>query len=66
MVGNRYMSFEGIVLKHFSDTYQEKSSSYLHILKRHAVFHFFLSDNRNQDAATTAAHSKRIIWLLKA
>ena len=55
------MSIEGIVLKHFSDTDQDKSSSSFHIWKPHAVFLSFLSDNRNQDADTTTAHSKMII-----
>ena len=32
---------------------------------RHAVFHSFLSDNSKQDAATTTAHSKRLISFLK-
>ena len=33
--------------------------------QRHAVFHYFLSDNSKQDAATTTAHRKRLISLLK-
>ena len=32
---------------------------------RRAVFHYFLSDDSKQDAATTTAHSKRLISLLK-
>ena len=55
------MSIEGIALEHFSNTDQETSSSALHIRTRHSVFHFFLSDNSKQDAATTAAHNKIII-----
>ena len=31
----------------------------------HAVFHYFLSDDRKQDAATNTAHRKRLISLLK-
>ena len=30
----------------------------------HAVFQYFLSDNIKQDAATTTAHSKRLVSLL--
>ena len=33
--------------------------------KRHALFHSLLSDDRKQDAATNAAHSKHFISLLK-
>ena len=36
---NRYVSIEGIYLKHFSDTYQETTSYYLHSRTRHYVFH---------------------------
>ena len=32
--------------------------------QRHAVFHSFLSDDSKQDAATSTAHSKRLISLL--
>ena len=31
----------------------------------HAVLHYFLSDDRKQDADTTTEHSKRLISLLK-
>ena len=39
----------------------------MYIISRpqHAVFHSFLSDHRKQDAATTTAHSKLLISLLK-
>ena len=33
--------------------------------QRHAVFHYFLSGDSKQDAATTTAHIKRLISLLK-
>ena len=33
--------------------------------KSHAVFHSFLSDDSKQDSATTTAHRKHIIKLLK-
>ena len=59
------MSIEGADLEHFSSTDQETSSSYLHILIRHAMFHSFLSDNSKQEANTTSAYSKRIIERLK-
>ena len=29
--------------------------------QHHAVFHYFLSDDSKQDAATTTAHSKHLI-----
>ena len=56
---------EGIALGHFSTVPQEdiKSSTISH--QRHAVFHHFLSADSKQDAATTTAHSKRLISLLK-
>ena len=63
--GNRSVSIEGIHLEYFSATDQEKSSSYSHSCTCHDVFHSFLSDNSKQGAATTGAHSKRIIGLLK-
>ena len=31
----------------------------------HAVFHYFLSDDSKQDAATNTSHSKRLISFLK-
>ena len=33
--------------------------------KRHAVFHYFLSDDSNQDAVNTTAQSKHSISFLK-
>ena len=33
--------------------------------QRHALFHSFKSDDSKQDAATSTAHSKRLIALLK-
>ena len=63
--GNRYVSIEGITLEHFSATYQKISSYSSHSRTLNAVFHSFISDNSKQYAATTAAHSKRIIELLK-
>ena len=37
----------------------------MHSSTRHAVFHYFLSDNRKQYSDTTAARSKVIIELFK-
>ena len=54
------MSNEGIDFEHYSATDQKKSSSSLHSITRHDVFHLFLSDNSKKDAATTAVHRKRI------
>ena len=33
--------------------------------QRHAVFHYFLSDDIKQDDATTTVHNKHLILLLK-
>ena len=63
--GNRSVSIEGITLEHFSAAQQSDINSSTLARPRHAVFHSFLSDNSKQDAATTTAHSKRLISLLK-
>ena len=62
--GNRYVSIEGIALENFSSAPQSDIISSSLPCPRHAVFHSFLSDNIKQDAATTSAHSKRLISLL--
>ena len=59
------MSIEGIVLEHFSASPQSDINSSTLSRPRHAVFHYFLSDDSNQDFATTNAHSKSLISLLK-
>ena len=59
------MSIEVISLEHFSATPQADINSSTLSRPRHAVFHSFLSDDSKQDAATTTAHSKRLISLLK-
>ena len=59
------MSIEGIALEHFSAAPQSDINSSSLPYPRHAVFHSFLSDDNKQDAATTTAHSKRLISLLK-
>ena len=64
-IGNIYVSIEGYYLDHFSASYQETALSISHSCKHHAVFQSFLSDNIKQDAYATAAHSKRIMELIK-
>ena len=59
------MSIEGIALEHFSAAPQADINSSTLSLPRHAVFHSFLSDDSKQDAATTTAHSKRLISFIK-
>ena len=59
------MYIEGIVLEHFSASPQEDINSTTPSRQRHAVFYSFLSENSKQDAATTTAHSKRLISLFK-
>ena len=59
------MSIEGIALEHFSAAPQAYINSSTLSRPRHAVFHSFLSDDSKHDAATTTAHSKRLISLLK-
>ena len=59
------MSIEGIALGHFSAAPQADINSSSFPRPRHAVFHSFLSDDSKQDAATTNAHRKRLISLLK-
>ena len=63
--GNRSAYIEGIALEHFSAAPQEDFNSSTLSRPRHAVFHSFLSDGSKQDAATTTAHSKQLISLLK-
>ena len=59
------MSIEGIALEHFSAVPQADIMSSTLSRQRHAAFQFFLSDDSKQDAATTTAHSKRLISLIK-
>ena len=58
------MSIEGIELEHFSAAPQADINSTPPSRPRHAVFHYFLSDDSKQDAATNTAHSKLLISLL--
>ena len=59
------MSIEGIELEHLSAAPKEDINSTTPSRQRHAVFHSFLSDDSKQDAATTTAHIKQLISLLK-
>ena len=59
------MSIEGIALEHFSAAPHEDINSITPSRPRHAVFNYFLSGDSKQDDATTTAHSKRLISLLK-
>ena len=54
-----------ITLEHFIALPKTDINSTTPSRQRHAVFQYFLSDDRKQDAATTTAHSKRLISLLK-
>ena len=64
-VGNRYVSVEGVTLEHFSALPWIEINSSTKPFPRHAMFHYFLSDDRKQDAATTTSHSKSSIEILK-
>ena len=59
------MSIEVIALEHFSALPKADINSTTPSRQRHAVFHYFLSDDIKQDVATTTAHTKRFISLLK-
>ena len=59
------MPIEVIALEHFIAVPQADINSSTPSRQRHAVFHSFISENSKQDAATTTAHSKRLISLLK-
>ena len=59
------MSIEGIALEHLSAFPKADINSTTLSHQRHAVFHSFLSDDNKQYAATTTAHSKRLVSLIK-
>ena len=63
--GNISVSIEGIALEHFSAAPQADINSSTLSRPRQAVFHSFLSDDSKQDAATTTAHRKILISLLR-
>ena len=59
------MYIEGIGLKHFSALPNSDINTTTPSHKLHTVFHSFLSDDSEQDAATTNAQSNHLIPLLK-
>ena len=59
------MSIEGILLENCSAVLQADINSSTLSCQRHGVFNSFLSDDSKQDAATTNAHRKTFISLLK-
>ena len=59
------MSIEGIALENSSAAPKAGIKSSTISCQSHALFHSFLSDDSKQDAATTTAHRKRFISLLK-
>ena len=59
------MSIEGIVLEHFNALPKTEKNSSTKSCPRHTVFYYFLSDDSKQYDATTTAHSKSLIELLK-
>ena len=61
---NRSVSIEVIALEHFSAAPQADINSSTLSRPRHAVFHYFLSYDSKQDAATTTVHSKQLMSLL--
>ena len=63
--GNRSLSIEVITLENFSASPQADINLSTLSRPRHAVFHFFKSDDSKQDAATTTTHSKLLLSLLK-
>ena len=62
---NRSVSIEGILLKYFNAVPQADINSSTILRQRHAVFHYFLSENSKQYAATNTAHSKQLLSFLK-
>ena len=63
--GNRSLSKEVNALENFNVLPQTGIKSSTKSCPRHAVSHSFLSDDSKQDAATTTAHIKHFIELLK-
>ena len=57
------MSIEDISLEHFSALTHTEIKASTKECPRHAVFHYFFSDDSKQDAETTTAHIKRLIEL---
>ena len=59
------MCIEGIALEHFSAAPKTDINLTTPSRQRHAVFHYFLSDDSKHDADTTTPHRKRFISLLE-
>ena len=59
------MYIEGIALEHFSALPKTDINSTTPSRQSHALFYYFLYDDRKQDNATTTANSKRLISLRK-
>ena len=59
------MSIEGIALEQFSATYKETYALSPYSRTHNTEFHSFLHDQSKQYSATTAAHRKRIMDMLK-
>ena len=59
------MSIEVIALENFSELPQIEINASTKPCPRHAVFHYFLSDDSKQDADNTTGHRNRLIELLK-
>ena len=62
---NISVSIEVIALEHFSALPKVDINSATPSRQNHAVFRSFLSSDSKQYAATTTAHSKRLIELFK-
>ena len=59
------MSIGGIILEHLSALPQTEINSSIEPCTQNGAFHYFLSDERKQYAATTTTHSNSLIELLK-
>ena len=51
--GNIYLSIEGISMEHLSATTHTETAPEPESHTRHAIFHYFVYDDRKQDSATT-------------
>ena len=55
------MHIEGIVLEHFSALPKADTNTTTPSRQCHAVFHYFLSDDRKQDSETSTVQIKGLI-----
>ena len=62
---NRSVSIEGISLEHFSALPKLGINASIKSYPRHEVFHSFFSDDSKKYSATTTAHRKCLIKMLK-